>query len=164
MEYGTKIDEYDPTKEVVYNLITEYYDNPKLTKIKDIDNFSIYMAKIDYLLYNEHRYIIAFMIKNNFQIGTLVDLDDIKWHSFQTRSITDDHKIMTFQHIPKKLSKFQLRIELTSRDEKQSVYKCINLPNITLTLLHKGNSKYEFTDKGTLISALETWRTIITFN
>lgn len=163
MEYGTKIDEYDPNREVLYDIITEFFENPVLTKIKDIDTFSIYMAKVNYILYTENRYIIAFMHKDDSSIGTLIYLKDLKWQSFQTRSLPHIHKIIAFSYIPKKTLKFQSKIYMLSRSSKETSYKCENHP-ITITLLHKGNSEFEFSEKGTLASALETWRTILTFN
>lgn len=162
MEYGTKIDDYDPDREIIYNIITEFYDNPVLTKIKDIENFSIYAAKIDVLLYSENRYIFAFMVKDDSNIGTLSYLDNLKWHSFQCRTLKDIYNVKKFKYFPKKTLKFQPKINRINMDLKQSIYNCDSHP-IEITLLHKNDILYEYSEKGTLASALETFRTIIVF-
>lgn len=165
MEYGIKIDDYDPDRELVYNIITEFYDNPVLTKIKDIDNFSIYAAKADFLLYSENRYIFAFMLKDTTEIGTLYYLSELKWHSFQCRGLKDIYNTKKFKYMPKKSLKYQPKLTKDINSENsnlQTVYNCESHP-IYVTLLHKNNLLHEYADKGTLASALETWKTIITF-
>jgi hypothetical protein len=162
MEYGTIIDDYDPKNELVYSLITEYFNNPMLTKIKDVEGHSLYIAKIDCLLYTENRYIMVFIQSDRTQIGTVSYLKNLKWKSFQTRTLSENHNIKPFQHTPNKNVKFKSQIMLKQRDQKQTSYTCEDYP-IIVTLLSKGNSSYEYASKGTLVSALETWRTIISF-
>jgi hypothetical protein len=169
MEYGSSIDNYNIREEQFYDLITNYYDNPTLTKVKNISNskansnsFSMYMARIDCLLYTEYRYIVVLIKEDQNPIGENRELSDLKWISFQTRILPERHNVEKFQHVPKKTLYFQPKISMTKRTTSETTYSCQDYP-IIVTLLHLKKNLIEYSENGTIASALETFKTIITF-
>jgi len=161
--YGYAFDSsYDPTHDNIYKLIYNYFDNPILYKIKDVDSYSLYSVKIHSLLGTEYRYIIATVEKDKNPLGTGFKLSDIEWKAFQTRTLTEEYKVPSITYNIKKQSPYTDIISVIKRTNQSTEYKARSFPMI-ITLLHKNNIEYEYQDKGTIISALETYRTIITF-
>ena len=64
----------------------------------------------------------------------------------------------------KKTDIFNSRIYIKNRSKESSEYGSEKFSNILITLLHAHNIEYEYPNEGTLLAALETFRTIITFN
>lgn len=162
-QYGELLDTYDPHREEVYGLIDIYFNKPEMVKIKDVDNHSMYMIKVHCLLTNDYRYLIAMVHKDNNNIGTQKRLSELFWVSFQTRTLPDNHNIPRhpyessfYKPLIKKLERMQVTKEL-------SIYKCDEFP-IRVTLLHrKPNINSEYHPTGNLLSALETYHTVISF-
>ena len=166
IHYGQLIDSgFDLQKENVYSLFTQYFEDPEMTKIKDIDKYSMYMTKINALLGIEYRYVIAFINKDNDVINSKQSLRDLKWVSLQTRTLTDEHNLPAHSYFPKRLIELDRKISLVSKDDKQYFYKVEQLP-ITITLLSKAKSKsngFDYNSSGTIVVALETYQTIVNF-
>ena len=166
--YGFVFDEtYNPMheeiKSTVFKAINSYFDNPIFTKVKENKTHSIYMAKMDCLLTNEYRYIIATVTKNDNPINSTCDLAKLSWDSFQTRSIPDYYDIRPQRYTPKKSGDALSPINMSNRDEKQTTYGMEKYP-LKITVLHKKEGKYEYPDRATLGASLETYQTIITFD
>lgn len=147
----------------IYNLISDYYENPILYKIKDEENnsVSIYGAQLTSFLLNERYYIICM---SNYREEPTLKLNDISWTSFQVRTLEDEK----YSHLPKikyrikKENKYLTPIKILSRNENLSSYKVDNLP-LKISLLHKKGLEYEYSNEGTIQSALETHETILQF-
>ena len=60
--------------------------------------------------------------------------------------------------------KFDIKLQLVERQEEISRYKTLGNFFVYISLLHDNKNLYEYPNTGTLISALETFKTIITFN
>jgi hypothetical protein len=144
-------------------MINSYFDNPIFTKVKENPTHSIYMAKVDCLLANEYRYLIATVPKDDNPKGSTSDLIKLSWDSFQTRSITDYYDIGSQRYIPKKIGEIMSPIDILDRNENYTSYKTEKFP-LKITVLHKKAGKYEYPDRGTLGASLETYQTIITFD
>ena len=161
--YGQMVESaVDPYKESVYELITAYFENPLATKIKDIDQYSMYMTKIQAQLGIEFRYIVIFVYKDNNQVGILEKLNNLKWISIQTRTLSDDHSLPLHTYIPKRIPRLDQRIALSRKTDRSYEYKVENLP-ITVTLLFKQGKNTDYNTSGTVVTALETYQTIINF-
>ena len=140
-----------------------------MTKIKDVDNYSLYACSIHCLLTNYNRYLFAFLPKNTVPLKSTTTLDKLSWLIFQTRTLEEDYHLHPHKYNPKRGGDYSVNIEITSKNEGPehdpgfSVYKCDKFKMITITLLHtkKGPSNYQ--DKGILASALETYQTIISY-
>jgi hypothetical protein len=162
--YGQVLDSnYDPRKDQIYTSFAEYFENPTMTKIKDVQNYSMYMTKIHALLGIEYRYIIAFVYKDNSAIGTTSPLIDLRWQSLQTRGLQEDHNIPPQSYIPRKLPSINKRITLTHRDPNQYVYSTESLPIVVTLLPSSKNKGIEYSQTGTLVTALETYNTILSW-
>ncbi len=160
--YGQVIDsDFDPRKENIHALFAEYFENPIMTKVKDVDKFSVYMAKIHALLGVEYRYLIVFVDKDGATIGTTERLDRMKWVSLQTRTLTDEHKLQWHAYTPRRMENLDKKITLTYKNDKQYVYKVQDLP-LTITLLPKSKG-LDYNTSGSVVAALETYQTIVNF-
>jgi hypothetical protein len=160
-KYGNIIDS-NPINDKIYEVIQSYYNNPVMTKIKDVNNYSVYMAKIKCILANENRYIVAIIYKDSEPIHTTYPLSDLFWVSFQCRSLPENHTIETFLHTPRRGGLFSSPIIVSKRNDDNTTYTCSDFPTITLTVLHKKGDTYIYQEKSILASALETYKTILT--
>jgi hypothetical protein len=163
-KYGKIIENIDINKENIYTVILEYFGDMEMTKIKDENMYSFYYAKIATMLRNGNRYLIAIVNRDNLPLDSNVPLSSLKWVCFQTR-ISDEYiNISKQQYTPKKTDIFNSRIYIKNRTKESSEYGSEKFSNILITLLHVHNIEYEYPNEGTLLAALETFRTIITFN
>jgi hypothetical protein len=165
-DYGEVLDDfdYDGEKQTIYDIFLKYYNYPSFTKIKDENNFSMYAIKIYCLLSKECRYVIIFTAIDNNEIGEMEDMQNLKWVSLQTRTLPPTIEANTHVYEPRQEGKIMEIINRFNTTKEASFYKCDTLP-IKVTLLHtKKKDQYSYQDKGRLISALETWETIITFD
>lgn len=162
LKYGKPIDaEYSPAKESICADFTRYFGNPAMTKIKDVDSCSVYMAKLNTQLGIEYRYIVAVVKLDTFKPGTAVFLGGMEWLSLQTRTLSDNHDIAVHSYIPQRLKELERKISLVSRDEKSYKYTVEGLP-LVVTLLPRSKS-LDYASNGTLITALETYSTVISW-
>lgn len=155
----------DPIRDNVYSLFVEYFTNPSMTKIKDVDDYSMYISKVYAILGIEYRYIIVFVPKDNKPFNTVDLLSNLKWVSLQTRSLTDNHSLSYHSYIPKRLASLDKKITLLRKDNNQYLYNVEALP-ITIILLPKNiekNVNQEYSPSGTVVTAMETYQTIVTF-
>ena len=163
MNFGIPIDDlYDPNKDYIYDIICNYFDNPIMHKIKDINNYSVYMAKIRTGLSIDNRYLMAFVDKDTNPVDFTYRLNEIFWVSFQCRQIRDLHNIPFHTYSQKKSAPYTSILNLSERKDTSNVYESDDL-NIIVTILNTSGNMYQYSPKGTLNNALETWNTIITF-
>ena len=144
-------------------MFTEYFDNPVMTKIKNENNYSMYMCKTYCLTALSCRYIIVFTLINKVPINTQVHLDELKWVSFQTRTLESKIDLPSHGYIKELKGPLLEKIQRVKISPEASTYNCQNFPLI-VTLLHtKQKTAEAYQDKGNIILALEGWETIITF-
>lgn len=162
--YGEQLDvDYNPAKDNVYSLFAEYFGNPVMTKTKDVGDYSMYMSKVHALLLVEHRYIIAFLNKDDTQVGEKIKLSELPWVSFQTRSLTDEHDLPYHSYTPRRLPGLSKTINRIQNTNQAYVYNCDGLP-VMITLIPKDKtSNLEYNPTGTLVTALETYNTIVSW-
>lgn len=163
MERGERMQTFsDPIKEYAYKVLNEYFDNMVVEKVKDEGAFSVYMARIRFMLLNERRFLVVMTAKDGYPPSHRKPLSDIRWLSLQTRTLTTEHDLAPQTYELKRDDIYEETISIQSRDKKVSVYTMEKLP-ITISLLHTKGMEYEYPDMGTLNSALETYRTVIQF-
>jgi len=165
MNYGEAFDTgFIPDKQHIYDMFTSYYNNPKMTKLKDIEQYSMYVAKAYCLLNKECRYLIVIKNIDKNPPGYIQQLKDIDWTSLQTRSLSENYEVATINYTPSMKGPLTAQIEKISTTKEASTYKCEKFP-LVITLLHTDKKTAEiYQQKGNIISALETYETIITFN
>ena len=118
----------------------------------------MYGVKINISLGIEFRYILAFVEKDLNQVGQPKDFKDLKWIVLQTRTLEDDYNIPIHDYIPRRLAELDSTIKLLDTNYNYTVEK---LP-IKITLIPKTGGM-EYHSSGTLLSAIETYQTIISF-
>jgi hypothetical protein len=163
--YGQLLDElYNPSKEHLYPLFVKYFNNPIMTKIKDINGYSMYMSKINSLLLIEFRYIIVFTMQDTQSIGSTEPLSSLKWITLQTRSLKDDHKLPLHYYTPSRMSELNKPITQVKNSSEPYTYDVQNYP-ILITLIPKEKNSHgaEYKATGNVITALETFSTIVSF-
>lgn len=158
--YGLVIDE-EIEHDALLDYFDDYFNHPTLYKIKDIeDKYSLYMVKTYCLLNTQCRYIVIIIPIDSNPLHTPLKMRGVKWVSLQTRELSDNHKIPAHNYQPSHFIPLNKKIERVEQTEASSIYYCAEYP-LTIKLLHKKGIN-EFQSKGTLISALETYQTIIT--
>jgi hypothetical protein len=143
-------------------MFVKYFEDPIMTKIKDIGKYSMYMTRNNFSVGIENRYIIAFINKNSLEMKSMCYFNELKWVSLQTRTLPDEHDIKRHSYVPDKNSQLIKKITLSSKNEKAYNYNIEELP-LTVTLIPPKPGLNEYKDSGTLISAIETYNTIITW-
>ena len=158
--YGVVIDdEIEQTSLLDY--FDDYFNHPTLYKIKNIDDkFSLYMVKTYCLLNNQCRYIIMIVPYDTNTHHFPMQLRGTNWISLQTRELSENHKIPSHNYQPSNYAPLNKKIDRIEQTEGMSTYICNEYP-LTVKLLQKKGMN-EFQSKGTLITALETYQTIIT--
>lgn len=164
MEFGQALNnKYNHSKSDVYDAFVKYFENPLLTKIKNVSEYSVYMVKIHCLLGDAYRYLILFVTKDENMLGSVKSMTDFTWISLQTRAIEDNHSILTHSYVAKRMKPLDQKITIETRNEDKSTYIAQDFP-LTVTILHtRKNTPHQYQDTGTIISALETFQTIVNF-
>lgn len=159
MKNGTLLDSsWSNDRLKIYNLFVKYFEDPILTKIKDDQISSTYMVKCKSML-NASRYVVIVCDKDSYKKGTLFKLSQLKWQTLQTRELTNIYDIHEHIYSPKNISPFNQSIECNLRT---SFYTTYSTPyKFTISLLHPEEEVYYYPNKGTIASALETYRTIV---
>ena len=163
-QYGELLNAYEPERDALYGYFDEYFNHPMMVKIKNVSELSVYMTKTYCLLTNECRYIIAFVNQDHNPVGTKKELKTLSWVSLQTRTLGDKHNLPSHDYRPRAIGSLNKKIVRIEKTSEASTYRCEGLP-VTITLLHtKNDTDSEYQQYGTLISALETYQTIITMS
>lgn len=160
-QYGELLQAYEPEIENMYEAFTNFYNNPTMTKTKDVENYSVYMTKTYCLLSRECRYLVAMVEKDTNDIGIGEELKSLRWASFQTRTLSDNYQLKSHSYNPHSKGPLNCVINRISTTDRSSTYDCPDFP-IKVTLLYTKDHQHEYQPKGTVIAALETYQTIIT--
>jgi hypothetical protein len=163
-EYGQVINpQYDPSKNHVYEAFTDYFNDPVLTKIKNVNKYTVYMVRIHAMLGNAYRYLVLFVDRDVNMFGTTKNMKELVWISLQTRTLEDHHDLKSHTYQAQLTPPLNQKITIQNQNEKQSTYYSDTFP-LVVTLLHtRKNNSYQYQPTGTIISALETFQTIINF-
>jgi hypothetical protein len=164
MQNGQLVDpDYDPYKDHIYSIFSEYFENPSLVKMRDEKQFSMWMTKIHALLGTEKRYLILFVKKDNLPEGTAKNMDSLRWESLQTRTFSQNYNLPYHRYQPRNLRELNQQIFMTENNDAFATYNTVQYP-IIVTLYHskKGN-KYEYQKQGTIVNALEQFQTNVTW-
>ena len=152
--------EEDLKLEALYQAIVAYFGNPEMYKIKNINNYSMYICKIESHLLIEYKYLIVFVQEDVSEINSKVRLFDLKWVSLQTRVLPDEYDIPNFSYFPRRYTPLLNKITLSHKDQKGYKYMVEKYP-VSVTILPM---KSEPKQTGTLVEALESYNTILTMN
>lgn len=144
----------------IYIIFSNYYEGLIFTKIKNINNFSLYAASIQSGLGKGFRYVILTVPIDGTVDGFRVGIDSLMWVSLQTRFIEDDYGLTKQAFNPKVIKGMESEITVTSRDEKMTYYESAEYP-VMISLLNVNKSR-DYSNKGSIRIALETYQTVVT--
>jgi hypothetical protein len=156
---------FNPEKYNVYSFFSDYFDNLVLYKIEDQEDISVYGIQVNHLLLNEKRYVLVLVTRDTNPIGTSRSLNSLEWKSLQCRTLEKEgyYSLPKTTITPKREDKFNIPLQIETRNSSMSIYKCPKLPSIQIGLLHTHNLQYEYPDEGNIVSSLETYQTVICF-
>lgn len=158
--YGEPLNSgYDPIRDNIYPLFTQYFENPRMVKIKDVEQYSMYIIKIHALLGIEFRYLIVFVPKNELPIGDSKFLAQLEWQSLQTMTLTNEYDVPFYSYQARRFPPLDKKIFLKKKNNSKYSYNVEGLP-LEITLLPTNT---EYNQTGNIITALETYQTIVTF-
>ena len=158
------LDDFKPDLEKLYQACDDYFNHPPMVKIKNVNQYSMYMCKTYCLLSNECRYIIAFVKEDNMPIDFKESLITLRWTSLQTRTLSEQHNnLPPHAYQPKRDTPLNTIITRTDTNPNYSAYSSEDFP-ITITLLHTKKIPNEYQEKGNIVAAIETYNTIICLN
>ena len=135
---------FSPDNEYIYDLISNYYDNPTMHFIKKENNSVFYGVQIPSLLMNAKRFLIAITASSE-NSSKSKPIRDIAWKSFQIRTLSHDN---TYNFLPmvnykqKRDAKFSFNLQVKSRDKKITTYKTPF--DFSVSLLHTKNIEFEY--------------------
>lgn len=148
------------SRQFIYSYFTNYFDNPKMTKIKIVDTFTIYACKIKSLM-REHRYIFIF-VKDKF-LGDTIFLKDAKWEVLQTRAVKDDHQLIPVSYSRKTDDITNSKITVTTKEKDKYIYNSEYFKGLKIQLLYSQNQTRVYQNSGTIGLAIENYNTIVLF-
>jgi hypothetical protein len=161
--FGEQIDVIDNSHLEVYNDFIDYFGNPIMTKISSMNNNSIYAVRRSINNDNGNKYILVNTKEDGHSIGFTKPLSDIQWDSFQTRVLKKDYDVLNHTYETRKFSKFETSIHRIEKQENSSTYICNGIP-VKVILIDSKKQYFNYKDKGTLLSAIETYNTILIHN
>jgi hypothetical protein len=155
--------------------ISEYFDDPTMTKVKQENGVSLYMVKIkSYLLSNDTKYIAVTLPSDNKLIGDNSLMSELSAIiSIQTRTISDksipeylklvNKQLFVHNYIPKKIKPWNSELTKTASTVDGSYYETLpdNIYKYRVYIFHKSNDMYECPAKCSLNTALESYSTIM---
>lgn len=151
-------------KEEIYNNFIKYYGDLELRRTKEIGkNWLVYSCKVKNFL-TQNRYIHV-VIKYDFNIPVKINLSNLEWLSFQTR--TNDEYIENIEEYTLELNTnkkelFKEKIVLKDRNKEKTVYFSTLKP-LKIELIHEAKKKniFQYPDELKLYQALETYKCVI---
>ncbi len=147
-------------------MMVDYFGNIVMSKVKkDTEIHSIYAAIVQDSTLKEDKYIIAISPADGHPIGSRVKLSSIRWVSFQTRKLKVPYDHAEPVHIRSNTSAIDINKEiyLKKRTDHASQYRVKGSPLI-ITLVHKkAGENSQFSDKGKIRLALNTFDCVMTF-
>lgn len=161
-EYGQAVgDGIDMARLDVYNYFIEYFKNPVLKKLKDLNGgYTMYCCKVKSMLSKDKKYIFVIVPRDSDPGTPLARLNDLNWDILQTRTIEDNHNVPIHEYHPYNTSQ-SLRV-FEKRDDMYK-YTCHEFHNIVVSLLFVKNQTRVYGDVGDLDAAIETYNTIVAF-
>ena len=146
--------------------INNVYANFLMTKVEQFNEYGIYKALVDSLTSGDAKYVVAVVPNDNLQIGSQRLLTSLHWICFQTR--TTDNIRNEFNNIEVYPQSYYISssnnitdpIRLIDEKRTHFLYRPDNLPLKIEVLKLSGTDN--FSTRGTVLSALELYQTILT--
>ena len=170
---GRLSQEFDPWRERARSsfrvLVNEYFESPTLVKLRETPTTDIWYCNIRTLLKQQTRLLLAITPRSSIPIGTLNPLEQLQWSSIQTRTLPEYMKDVPFhEYTPKHNTRLKIPISVDARKSEYTSYSPVDkmsTVNFVVHLLHSSEDDeggiYQYQDTGNVITAIETYKTII---
>jgi hypothetical protein len=162
-KYGEIIDSSINLNKInVYNFFVNYFNNPILIKIKEVDGMAMFGVRIKTALLRDRKYIFA-LVPLNDPSSRLhqASLSELNWDFIQTRNLSDVYNVPTHSYfVQKEYENIEIRMNGKNEAKMMFYYSCNALP-INITLLGTKNQSRIYSERGTLNLAIENYNTIV---
>lgn len=159
-------------KSYIRKAFSDVYNGVVMTKTNQWEKepygtYGIYKARLNSYTSSDSNIIIAIVPDDVNPLGTNKLIDSLPWVSFQTREMTNSKKDLNgfdlrYQnYMIKNDSILHDKIKLLKETPTKYIYRAQNLP-LKVELL-KLREDSQFSDEGTIWSALEVYSTIVSF-
>ena len=115
----------------------------------------------------DKRYVVVVVPEDSFPIGIELPLNNLQWISFQTRTFQNDidTKLPSQNYISKKTDFMDDIIDISNREINKFTYFSRKYPiKVEILNMGKNSTMYDYSDKATISTALETFNCILSFN
>ena len=148
---------------IVYEAIAMYFSPLTFTKIRNEGSYSLYYAVVGSLLSRDSRCCIAIVDRNSEAEGSKENLENLRWRSFQTRTLPEDKvpHLPSLRYNKKESPIIRSPIHKIASDSYFSEYQVSGIPNLRVQLIHNTKAT-NYTDNATLLSALLTFQCVLT--
>lgn len=160
---------YDPRRDFIYDTIAGYYQNPSMIKIppREETGMDLFAIRVSSMLLKDRRFLFVLCPPDpTIPVGSRLPMRSIQWEILQARSIVDDDDLASLPvmkyDIQRNAFKDYRLIRDNGTDDWTSYRSSPSLPLI-IHLLHRKKGRHEYSAEGTIVAALETYQTILTF-
>ncbi len=146
----------------LYARFVDYYSDPIATKIEERGQHSVYYVKIMSHLGYTSRYLVIIIPRNMDQMHQQRYLSELRWVSFQTRTLPADHPLRPQEQRRLEKDPLKYKLQAHSRDEQKTDYYCQG-PPVRVALLHdlKQKNTYQYPDNLLLSQALNSYECVV---
>lgn len=174
----------------MYTIFAEYFSNPTLVKVKADSQTgnSVYYAHIRSQTRSGYRYLIVITEPSEYPLGSQMRMVDLEWLSLQTREVPEPiPNVPTVMYdIPRSSPLAALHVQAVKRGKDSTTYIPVS-PNsevqghgskyqpsnvetgvdprafpVVVTMIVTNDEPYQYQERGTVASCLETYQTIVT--
>lgn len=143
----------------VYTFFSDYFENPRMSLIREDGDNLIYGCKVRCNLSRQKRYLIAIVPKvSRTSNDKMASLSDLYWTMFQTRTLEEDQLAPIHSYRVKDDIRNIIKVKEKGRDKFE--YSCTTL-SIKLSLLVGKTQMQPYGDSGTVGLALETYNCVV---
>lgn len=161
-EYGETIDGSDVQRIDVYNYFVNYFGNPLMQKIKNLNGgYTMYCCKIKSMLTKDKKYIFLVINSQNTPDSEQAHLSDIIWDILQTRTIEENYSVPVHSYQIKPSPPHPIKV--FEKNDDAYKYTCHTFSNIIVSLMFTKNQTRVYGDRGDLGLAIETYNTVVSF-
>lgn len=160
---------YDPRRQYVYDTMVKYFQDPVMYKVQSKnseENSDMFGVRIESYLLKDRRFLIVMVPKDDsVPYFHPKKLSDLMWTVLQTRNLVEEDEILDrlpairYEIKRDAFEGYMIRCE-NATEEVTSYEVQPHLP-IKVHLLHRKKGKFEYSENGTILAAIETFQTLL---
>jgi len=160
---------YDPRRDFIYDTIAGYFQNPSMVKIppREETGMDLFAVRVSSMLLKDRRFLFVLAPPDaTMPFGTVQPLRSIQWEVLQARSVVDDDDLAMLPVMKYDIRRDAFRdyrLIMDNGTEDWTSYRVQPLLPIRVHLLHRKKGRHEYSTEGTIVAAIETYQTILSF-